>query len=315
MVIARTVGIFIALAALSFVLGFFVLARLIPGSPNASSATVLPTGGVSSAESHEPDSTGSSSNTRVADVPRSTTVIHEVTAAKSPKQPTSLGPTLDPENDAPAGGAPSGVQTPRKMEEDTRNTGYSSTDDRNDISTADDSVDGPKPRTPSRTAIGAVKPKHRRHSVTTKTDRPSNSADNVGTGDEVNGNDPPEAPIEKTHRPQRASTAAADNHDTDATDQGELDRPAKSRRTDSEAPDGPLYHVRLGSFHSRDAADHEVQRARAKGFSTQVVPVTHNGRTLYRVQAGAFRERDRAEAIKQSLQDASLDASVTEQRK
>src|SRR5205085_363225 len=112
------------------------------------------------------------------------------------------------------------------------------------------------------------------------------------------------APLPKTRRARR--TRAVDPDEQAASDdQGDTERPAKRRRVDTESAQGAIYHVHLGAFHSRDAAVHEVQRARDKGFDAQVVPITHRGRTLYRVQAGAFHERTRAESVRQSLEDAS----------
>ena len=131
--------------------------------------------------------------------------------------------------------------------------------------------------------------------------------------DEPDITDVYDAPPPKFHRRHRVNPASRDDQDTAAADGANEERPTRRRTAEPVSTAGTMFRVHLGAFHSRDAADHEVERARTRGFSTQVVPISHNGRTLYRVQAGAFRERTRAESIKQSLQDASFDATVTEQ--
>ena len=132
-----------------------------------------------------------------------------------------------------------------------------------------------------------------------------------------------DASIETPARRRRARITAPDEAQTDSPDEiapssrrRQDDVPPTTRhRSDDETPAATVYKVHLGSFHSRDAADREVRRARTRGFDTQIVPSTRGGRTLYRVQAGAYRDRSHAESIRQEMQDASLDANVSEQRR
>jgi cell division septation protein DedD len=284
-----------ALAALSFVLGFFVLARIMPGSTKPAMASTLPAGPASQADdAREPAEVPVKLKSQPADGP-----------AEAPAKQVA-GPSLDPVNDPPAASAPSGVQKPRKMQDDTA----AAVDDAGSLA-PDAASTQPAPR------VASTRPRRRRHAAVPKVEAPAPADapaadETAATSDDANATDREDAPVAKTRRPRRLSTPSRDDQGS-AGDEGDGEQPPKIHRPDSATAGGALYHVRLGSFHSRAAADNEVERARSKGFETQVVPVMHNGRTIYRVQAGAFRERTRAESIKQSLQDASLDASVTAQ--
>ena len=317
--IVRTLGIFMALAALSFVLGFFVLARLIPGSTKPTMATAMPANGVlPAAEPRDGTSRDSASAAPVAH-PKKSPVVASVKGTAQHQKPVAPGPTLDPVNDAPSEAPPSGVQKPRKVKESVPDDNSSSNSgDSGDSTVKREGVDAPRPRVePGAAAV--VRPRHRRHAAVRKPE-PALSENTADNGADANSGDGQDAPAPKPRRTRRVRpTVQEDERPAAAADQGDNElptartsRPAR-RRADPEAASGAMYHVHLGAFHSRNAAAHEVQRARDKGFSAQLVPVTHNGRTLYRVQAGAFHERTRAESVKQSLQDASLDASVVQQ--
>jgi cell division septation protein DedD len=380
--IVRTLGIFVALAALSFVLGFFVLARLIPGSTKPAIAAPIPS------EARPLAAARDSSAAPALRPKRGVIVASNNTVVQPPKKISTPGPSLDPVSEPPAEAAPAGVQKPRRVQESTTRDTPPSTDDSSSTAAAGDIVETPKPQ-PAQAATTVVHRKRRRHAVDHKTTpsqvRVADSGDNSDdantadrhetvtkkihrshrvVSDDTTMADSQEPPVRKTQRPRRVASVASDTtdepapavkrprrtrrvahtdevsaadivdptvqkphrphrtkvvstveHDAATADRGDSERPAKRRRTDTEAATGSYFHVGLGAFHSRDAAVHEVERARGKGFSTQIVPVTHNGRTLYRVQAGAYHERMRAETVKQNLQDASLDASVTEQHR
>jgi cell division septation protein DedD len=306
-VIARTVGIFLALAVLSFVLGFFVLAKVVPGAPQTPAAQSLPATDLSAPVS--PDTGASKETPRDAASARehkdSSTEAASAPGASKPK--AARGPTLDPETDGPVPTDSTGVQAPRKLSPD----GQASSADRNtagETATSGDASDQAKSK-----SIVAVKKKHRRRVAVRTRATDENSSDEATTGSGESTSDTADVPA----RPRQSRRASTSSDESDGNSDGNAADPDRSgpATKDESAGRGTLYHVRLGAFHTREAADNEVERARAKGFPTKVVPVTHRGHTLYRVQAGAFRDRDRAEAIKQSLQDASLDASVTEQRR
>ena len=333
--IVRTLGIFMALAALSFVLGFFVLARLIPGASKPTMATAIPAGTQSGVDQ---DTAQARPAAPVTQPSRQKPRALAKDTNQQPRVAVAPGPSLDPVNDPPAVAKPAGVQKPRKVDESTTEAANASAKDNSD--TSDDEAPASKVKPHAiRTETASVHPKRRRHLAVKKAD-PAPGAegdDTTVTRNASGGDEGQDAPVVKPRRPRRARTAAADDTavassdegDTEkpvrhrrnvvaSSDEGDTEKPVRHRRTvaaDPESASGAVYHVHLGAFHSRDAATHEAERARVKGFATQVVPVTHNGRTLYRVQAGAFRERERAETVKQNLQDASLDASVSEQRR
>ena len=333
--IVRTLGIFLALAALSFVLGFFVLARLIPGSSKPAMAATIPGSGPPSVE---PRDRGAPGDFQPAlDVqPRKSAEVASGDAAL-PKPKATPGPSLDPAGDAPAPADPAEVQKPRRVDDNPSGDVASNSDDGSGAPAADDAAAAPKPH-PAQTPTPTVHPRRRRHAAAHKTERTAGAStdDTIDTRDngaETDTQDPPvkrsrqtrraateentitdseDAPVKRTHRARRPRAASTEEQDTSGE---ESDQPTRTRRATADTPSGGYYHVHLGAFHSRDAADHEVQRARAKGFEAQIVPTTRRGRTLYRVQAGAYRDKERAESVKQSLQDASLDATVTEPRR
>jgi len=339
------------------VLGFFVLAKLMPGSPKPAMAAALPSDMQPAVTQDVPPSANSDDN--AAKPPKTSVAVASDTA--KPARDAAPGPSLDPVMEPAPVAKAAGVQKPRKINEDTAKsdtasgTDASVDDERPDGTAAEEApkikkrhapaheaaIDTNKPHVAARSVVATAK--KRRHPAAPKPEAPAavNSDDETDASADARVTDIPatrvarthrprkpkivKAPVAdetdetdpivpKTHRPHRSRVAAAVAQDNGGAELRETVRPARRRTVDSEAQNGDLYHVHLGAFHSRDAADHEVKRARTKGFATQVVPVTRNGRTLYRVQAGAFRERTRAESIKQSLQDASLDASVTEQR-
>ena len=58
----------------------------------------------------------------------------------------------------------------------------------------------------------------------------------------------------------------------------------------------PLFTVQVGSFKDRASADEQVRRITAQGVAAQVVQVSMEGRTWYRVQVGRFDSRAEAES-------------------
>ena len=357
--IVRTVGIFMALAALSFVLGFFVLAKMIPGPPKAVTVAALPTDLQQPGEfkeKHAPAAPTAAPKTEPKHVLAAAPSVAPVVSHFSP------GPSLDPMNEPLPAETPAEVQKPRKVDADAPKSNSGSTpekqentasspepkkaagDENGDRTAGADSAELKKPHVPTHSVV-VVPRKKRHHAVVRKPVKPAAVAKDDSSDDSNDGSTTTArvTHVAKTHRPHKAKVARVAPVTTDdeadapavvtkvhrskkartvsmvakasrSEDRPESIRPSRRRASEDEVASHGLYHVGLGAFHSRDAADHEVQRARSRGFSTQVVPSTRNGRTLYRVQAGAFRERTRAESIKQSLQNASLDASVSAQR-
>ncbi len=305
-VIARTVGIFLALAVLSFVLGFFVLAKLVPGSAHVNTASALPSNESLSPISPETGVPADSARGAVADPKNHGADSHSAAVARVKRPKMGPGPSLDPE-DPPAPAKSAGIQAPRKVGSDgaMQTTESAAKDEPAAADSSDDAKTTPKQ---------TVRTRHRRHAAAQRKAKSSEGSDASSDGSDENTSAASEVAAVKPRRSHRVSAPPQENNDDGEANAAEPERSGPNRREES-ARGGTLYHVRLGAFHSREAADNEVERAKAKGFPTKVVPITHNGRTLYRVQAGAFRNRSRAEAIKQDLQDASLDASISEQRR
>ncbi len=309
--IVRTLTVFLALAALSFVLGFFVLARLIPGSSRSGASAILPSapGSQPGEDATVADGARPAVNSEAA--PSRIPPVASEAAVTAPPVRTP-GPTLDPSTDAPLATDPTGVQKPRKVDESAKEQASAAPD----AGTSGSDTDSPKARIVAHLIAAKPKRRHRASVRNIEAAPAAVAADEHAAGDDESvTTDREDAPVPRTHRPRRVRVAHTTNEqESTTTESDDAERPVRTRRADSETSGGALFHVRLGAYHSREAADHEVQRARTKGFATRVVPIQQHGHVLYRVQVGAFRQRNRAESIRQSLEDASLAATVTEQR-
>jgi DedD protein len=92
------------------------------------------------------------------------------------------------------------------------------------------------------------------------------------------------------------------------------DPPAAPRTTSPAAPaphPGESWIVQLGSFQSRDNAEHLAAALRAKGYSAFVSEFRGSGRVLYRVRVGPEQDRARADAIAARLTREGHRGSVT----
>ena len=174
--IVRTVGIFMALAALSFVIGFFVLAKMIPGPPKTVTGAALPTDLQQPGEFKE-------SAAPVAPTTAAKTEPKRVLAAAPSVAPivrhSSPGPSLDPMNEPTPAESPVEVQKPRKVDADApksdsgatpekpENTASSpepkkaASDENGERTAGADSADLKKPHAPPHAV--AVGPRKKRH--------------------------------------------------------------------------------------------------------------------------------------------------------
>ena len=309
--IVRTLTIFMILAALSFVLGFFVLARLFPAAPKQGGAgSIAPTIVTDSmAEKTAPTNSTPSPPAQLASGPAS--IASNIPVQKPAEQPTKAsrtpGPSLDPVNDA--AGIHSGpvVQKPHRLETVAAKSPDPASEDGSATTSGAEKPAAVK-AAPPEDAPPVTRPK-KKHKTTPRISQ-ADTSDADGSGDYAS-----EATTRRITIPHKAKARHADSSD-DSGDQSETTTAKpKLKVRDTETASSGLFHVHLGAFHSRDAATSEVERARAKGFSTQIVQVTRNGRTLYRVQAGAFRDRVNAETAQQSLQEANLDARISDQKR
>lgn len=74
-----------------------------------------------------------------------------------------------------------------------------------------------------------------------------------------------------------------------------------------EKPSVSLYRVQTGAFKVKDNADAMLTKVKAKGFDTYMVKVGD----LYKIQVGAFKVKANAEAMMKKLQAAGFSAFIT----
>ena len=86
--------------------------------------------------------------------------------------------------------------------------------------------------------------------------------------------------------------------------------PAAPSRTETEPQENALYRVQVGVYESRENANQVVQSLLASGFDASIVPFQRDGKTLYRVQTLATRDRAKAEALKNQLTSKGFPAIV-----
>ncbi len=72
-----------------------------------------------------------------------------------------------------------------------------------------------------------------------------------------------------------------------------------------------LYRVQIGVYSTREKAEEVAQNAADKKIRTTVIATTREGRTLYRVQYRARKDKNTAEEDKQKLIDAGFDATIS----
>lgn len=86
--------------------------------------------------------------------------------------------------------------------------------------------------------------------------------------------------------------------------------PARPATQQPAEPGG--FVVQIGTFGSRENAERLVLDMKAKRFAAFLVPVTSNGRELYRVRVGPTRDRASAEALAADLKRAGQTGSIVD---
>lgn len=79
------------------------------------------------------------------------------------------------------------------------------------------------------------------------------------------------------------------------------------------SPAGPIYRVRAGLFADKARADALASRLTDAGFAPNIHPVDRDSVRLYSVQVGAYRNRDSAAALLQSLRASGFEATIATQ--
>jgi cell division protein FtsN len=128
--------------------------------------------------------------------------------------------------------------------------------------------------------------------------------------------DPP-APIEdeyfvpdETPEPPASEPSAPEPPAPTPTEPNPQAEPAAPQRTETEPQENALYRVQVGVYESRENANQVAQSLVASGFDASIVPFQRDGKTLYRVQALATRDRAKAEALKNQLSSKGFPAVV-----
>lgn len=301
----RNLSIVFGLAIVSFAAGFFIISRMTPGGakdlkPDDSNPGVATAAGIKNADTAVKPS--SALPTRVL-------------------KPSNLvdaapGPSLGPANNNPGSQEP---QKPRSIDDGSLvQNGTTDTVVPNPLATAE-----PVKPVPVR--------KHRRKHKKRPAAAPTQVADS-GTADSSDtsaASDPttvdtssetiaPAKPAKRRHRriSKPAATDNADKSDAQSND-------SKSDTNSNTSTDGGekttlrsrsgLYHVRHGiSYRTQSDALKAVKSAKARGFIARISPLKHRQHVIYRVQYGAFRDKAKAVAVQQKLNDSQISASVTD---
>src|SRR5581483_9546735 len=272
------------LATLSFALGFFVLARLLPGNQKPEEARDT---SVETASNSAPTPTNAVTAPPVSTPPTTTTPA----PAAPPKPNTDTpGPVIEPLDSNNSGvQQPDSPDSPRQSD---RATEPSASSERNPfIAIAPDTLTENAPAAPRRA---------RRHRT-----NPTPDTGAIQTPAQPDGVSSPSATPDTSARPETGgATEAAPGTDTGTT--------SSSRADTSSASDSRRYRVQLGIFSTREKADEVAQAARDKGVRTYIRQYTGpNGQPLYRVQQGIYRNRARAEAARQRLTEAGIEAALS----
>ena len=296
LIIVRNFFLFTLLLGGCFVLGFKVLAPLLPsGQKPVPANTALPAASDSDSAASG-DDTSHAASARPTPT-RRTPPDDGLNAAAPEKTPSRFArkPAADDGTVLESEGGANGVQTP---------------------SSTDGSRDGTKagaPGDPSNPALDAV---------------PGSATDRTGTGE----TDAALRPSKKRNRRHSSSSSNGLDETTDATgaatntdpDLGSTDdineersAPSHSAASDSSDPVAPpvrsrngYYRVQMGVFATREKADAEARRAQEQKLDATVIPVRRHGRILYRVQHAVYQQWGNAQAAEKRLRDKGFDASI-----
>lgn len=339
--VARTLPLVVGLIGMSFLLGFFVLPRLLPEKQDTK-ADPSPASVVSTA----------SKQVTPPQNPQVTPPVKPANPVQGDKKAAEdTTPVVEPSDtdfDKP--------QQPRNLNADTQPP-TTSTDDkrsdktdqsqREDQGKTDKATNANRPDSKADTKSEAkpelkleVKTEKPRRSKgrpvdSQSLDTPSNSVNSANSANSVNSansNETGSAANEGGRRFRSQKPSSIDGDDS-STSRSTSNTDGKSRyhvRADEtpdarsryhvgadENPDTPpvlpaqRYIVTAGAYGSREVAEKIRLRVIDLSLDAVVVPVTlASGATVYRVQQGVYRTQARAKAVQKRLQDANLESDV-----
>lgn len=271
----------IGLGVVSFVIGFFLIAPMLPSGrqAEAESQAGIPAGTTGN------ENTASHAATTPAQEPKPILTAPSSPAVSTANRPLP-GPSIDPTTE-------DNTQSPGQPDSPPQGVIPSPPSQNND-QTGDAAANSPaKANTDSNDTSSSPRHRHhRRHSKDQAT------VQTPATPDGDTATSKPDSSDSQTQTPTETTSPA----DTQHTGVG--------APTTQSAPDGP-YRVQFGVFSTREAAEQEAQHVKDKGFRASVHTYTQDGRTLYRVQNGVYKDRARAETARQRLSDSGLDSSLS----
>ncbi|HZO87699.1 MAG TPA: SPOR domain-containing protein [Chthonomonadaceae bacterium] len=277
------------LIALSFALGFFVLARLLPFNQHleeTNNSSVVPTtsgsSSASNAASASPAVTSSGTATPGATSSTGNSPKSATAAPTTSTHANTPGPSIDPVDE----------NKPLVQQPDSLDSGPSQTDASQN---SEETTRSPFANlTPSASDHGENAPhsRQRRRAQTS----------------ELNVSQTPSSLDKETGTTAGAADTPAGSVSGDVSSSPNRD----STGDHAAASSGP-YRVQLGVFATREKAEQVAQPARDKGFSIHIRAYrTADGQRLYRVQNGVFRHRRSAESALQRLKDAGFEAIISQ---
>jgi cell division protein FtsN len=155
---------------------------------------------------------------------------------------------------------------------------------------------------------------------------PPDAAPTVATTEPIPAPEPPRRAASASTAPIRSAAPAAPTG-TAGTDSAARDPAAiLSDRTPGTDPgdnslstkprDDPfMYFVQAGAYGRPEEAEQQRARLAMVGIETRVTEREQGGRTVYRVRVGPFDRRDQADATKQRLEAAAVEAALVRVQK
>lgn len=129
---------------------------------------------------------------------------------------------------------------------------------------------------------------------------------------------------DKSKRKSKRKTAPANDENGDANSENRrgkrkkaedaVDPNAETRNSDPEnaPPANRVYRVQAGIYSTREAAEAAKQELDAKGVTAHIRPVTQKGKSYFSVTGGTYKVKANAEAQRDKMKEAGLDAYVKE---
>ena len=306
---ARNVGVVLGLGGLSFFLGFFVLARMVPDRQNEAGSPSTPDAQKVSPASSSQIAQAAAPST-VSEAPAATIPVKAPPAAKKPAETSDIAIEPGDESASQKPGTLDDAPAKSRAAQDEGQAAQNGTENAakkgsEDTTALPDRETG-SPEAP--TVSPAPHTRTRKPRVKSGDGETAASASKSETGG-FSQDDQKPSKIDRdesdtsAHPAPRATRHAASGESSDSGDEEKPKSVKPARRT--------RYRVVAGAYALRESAERAAQKVTDLGLEATVVPVSkEDGTTVYRVQQGIYRLRANANAAKQKLADAGLDADV-----